>query len=325
MRIACRRGKNNRDRSLSRSIVGASLTELLIASLLIGFTTALIGELVVTTTIAAMKLSNKSTLLGSAKVSTERIVNDIQMARSVGDYYGLNNGVAETIAFPNPSNPLFGTTGSLVGSSGAPDSSQPVLLSAQCLILQQPVLFWDKQNYPGEPTFDPDAQQSRLNGFPIRIKANEFSDGVPSVALENLDTVVYQVVPDTSRTGEYVLQVSRFSGYHDPTIQTHYESPINPPVPIASGIIGPKPLNDPSALPQVFRYLTRTVNGTRELTSAELATDNNIKYIAGVAIDLEFKKSDVSSQSDINAPNIGVHNEAFLKSNRLHVTNFYDD
>lgn len=309
-----------------RSIIGASLTELLIASLLIGFTTALIGELVVTTTLASIKNNNQSTLLGSAKISTERLLYDIQMARSVGDYYGLANGIAEPITFPNASNPLFGSTGHLVGSPGAPNLGQPIQLSAQCLILQQPMIYWAKENSPAESTYDPDAQQSGLNGFPIRIKPNQFDDGIPALALENLDTVIYQIVPDITRPGEYLLQVLRYQGYtEDPTLNTHYEPAINPAQTLASGIIGPKPIGDPTGAPQVFRYLTRTVAGTRELTATELANDNNIKYINGVAIDLEFKKSEVSSTgTDVNSSSLGVHNEAFLKGNRLHVTNYND-
>ncbi len=304
-----------------RSAVGVSLTELLIASLFIGLTTALIGELVVTTTLASVKCNNQSSLLGSAKVSTERLVSDIEMARSIGDYYGLSNGTSEPIDFPNPSNPLYGTTGFLSGFPGAPVLDQPFHLGSQCLILQQPIIYWAKENHPMEPTFDPNAQSSPLNGFPVRIRANAYSSGAPPVAVENLDTVIYQVVPD-SRPGEFLLQVLRIPGYSDPSVNTHYEGAIYPAATVASGIIGPKPIDNPSGVPQVFRYLTRTASGIRELSTAELADDNNIKYVVGVAIDLEFKKSTISSSAtDANSQNIGIHNEAFIKGNRLKLVN----
>lgn len=308
-----------------RTIVGASLTELLIASLLIGFTTALVGELVVTTTIASVKNNNQSTMLGTAKVCGERLTNDIQMARAVGDYYGQNNPTSEVNMFPNPSNPLYGSGGMQPqgGWPSAPWTGHPYVLNGQCLILQQPVTYCAKENSPQESTYNPNAPESHLNGIPIRIKANQISAGLPSETIEDLDTVVYQIVADQARPGEYLLQMARFPGYHDPAINTHYESAVNPPQTVATGIIGPKLPGNPTAPPEVFRYLKHDPTyGIVEMTSAELNDDNMAEHIAGIGIDLEFKKSEIASSStDTNARNIGVHTEAFLKNNRLVLRN----
>lgn len=317
----------NRRLEFYRNFVGASLTELLIASLLIGFTTALVGELVVTTTMASIKNNNQSNMFGSAKVTGERLINDIQAARCVGDYYGMTNPTPEPNYFPSPSNPLYGS-GGMQPEGGwpiAPWPNNPYQLSAQCLILQQPVFYCAKENNSQEPTYNVNAPQSHLNGFPMRIKENQITDGVPSAPVENLDTVVYQVVPDTARPGEYVLQMARFPGYRDPLSHTHYEPTVNPPQTIATGIIGPRLPGDPTAPPQIFRYMRHDPNppdySMRVLTADELNDDTNDKTISAIAIDLEFKRSETAGATNANSQNLGVHTEAFLKNNRLTLWN----
>lgn len=312
-----------------RRLVGASLTELLIASLLIGFTTALVGELVVTTTTASVKNNNQSNMLGTAKVCGERLMSDIQLARCVGDYYGQTNPTSELNTFPNPSNPLYGSGGMQPdgGWPSAPWPSYPYQLGAQCLIVQQPVFYCAKENSTQEPTYNPNAPQSHLNGFPMRIKGSQITDGVPSAPVENLDTVVYQVVADSAKPGEYILQMARFPGYRDPLSNTHYEPAVNPPQTIATGIVGPKLPGDPTGPPHVFKYIKHDPTyGVTELSDAELLDDLQAKHIAGVAIDLEFKKSESTSTSaTADTQNLGVHTEAFLKNNRLVLRNNGDD
>lgn len=299
-----------------RSFVGASLTELLIASLLIGFTTALIGEIVVTTTVASVKNNNQATVLGTAKVCSDRLINDIQMARAVGDFYGPGT------SFPSLNNPIYSISG-MQPEGGWPTTwpAHPFKLSGQCLVLQHPVIYCAKENSPKEPLYNPAALQSPKNGFPIRIKPDQISPGLPDgKAIENLDTLVYQLVPDTTRPNEYVLQMARFPGYNDPSLDTHYEAPVNPPQTVASRIIGPKQPGNSTSPPEIFRYLEYdTGYGIRQLTPAQLE-DADISELIGVAIDLEFKKSEASAANG-DSQSFGLHTEAYLKNNRLTLRN----
>lgn len=167
---------------------------------------------------------------------------------------------------------------------------------AQTLIIQQPVFYKDSSN--------PDNPQ---NGFPVKA-----SDGS-----ELLNTVVYKVVQDPTNPTEYLLQVAKFVSPTSewPASNPNYQvrTPIDTPITILRGVVGPKDPFDPSKPPQVFQYIeSKWDNATSRYTTALVKSDAH-PLIGGVTVDLEVKRG---SDDKKYATTFGSHTEAFLKFNR---------
>lgn len=74
------------------------------------------------------------------------------------------------------------------------------------MIVQQSALFLDSRNDPlNQLQYDSGAAQNRLNGLPTMLDSAAPEPDL-NFNTENLETVIYMLVPDTRRTGEYLLQ-----------------------------------------------------------------------------------------------------------------------
>lgn len=302
---------------------GTSLTELLMSVILLGFSMAIVGELAFVSTRGTIRNTNKTDGLATARTALDRISTDVRHARCFGDHYA-NTG--ERMTFPSTTNPLYSKAVPQGGWPAAPWQPIPMAMSESCLIIQIPVMFLDPVNDQSNPQYNPLAAENPRNGFPIMLPKT--TSGALS-DLENLDTVIYQVVPDPARSGEFQIQVARFPGAKINGLSTSYQSTINPPQTILKGLIGPKANGSAATdLPQVFSYLGRAPIGspTGSPKMNKLALSNQVlPNILGVGIDLEIKKAGATtSDGDGKDPQyLGIHSEAFMRANRnLTLNNF---
>jgi prepilin-type N-terminal cleavage/methylation domain-containing protein len=303
-----------------RTSRGYTLTELLVTSLLIGITTAVIGELVVLNTFAIWKTTNKSEAINATRWAIERISADVRKARCVGDHYA--SAVADLNQFPaDNGNPLYSSS---PPPGGWPWSGQPYLLSPQCLVLQLPVFFENTSN-----------QADPRNGFPSMIPAQALNTGVPATNVENLETVIYQVTQDPLIPSEYMLQVVRlpgapiynYTGSSAPPypIEQAASLAVNPPQTLVRGVVGP--LVNGGSIPSVFSYYTTTTGGQPTLLPQTTPVSSSlVPSISGIAIDLEVKKPTGDSATTANLPyqeTVATHAEAAMRYNRkVQLTNF---
>jgi hypothetical protein len=314
---------------------GASLTELLIATVLIGVSIAALGEMTGLSTKFATRFLNRTNAIDSAKVALGRIAVDVRAAKAFGDFYG---GYATNL-FPSDDNPFYKVA--IPPPSGWPsswstsfDPAPPYSLNGRYLILQQPILYLDKKNDPGTPAYSSGSPQNSLNGFPIMYKPGDTMENNPpfnatTTNIQNLDTVIYAIVPDTLKPGEYQLQMARFPGAAITSLPiavppSSYRSAINPPQVVVSGIIGPLGL-DPSGPPEIFSYYAKSSSGKLVTILGKDINASNAASVIGVKVDMEFKKPDsANNASETYSQYYGVHNEVFLRSNKnLVLRNYY--
>jgi hypothetical protein len=306
---------------------------MLVTCLLLGLTIAVIGELVVLNTLATWKTTNRSDAINATRWAVERISADVRKARCVGDHYAKAPG--ELNQFPAYSgNPLYAT---VIPSGGWPWGGAPYFLSPQCLILQLPVLFEDTTPFTGS--------SNPRNGFPSMIPAFALGNGLPLTNVENLETVIYQVVADPQIPGEYMLQVARLPGAPIYNYTTAAQPPysveqlgcspqvgpplVNPPQTLVRGIIGP--LVSGSTTPAIFSYyamstgIPPTPTLLQPAQQTPVVSSALVPSVTGIAIDLEVKKP----ANDANSPQlpyqetVANHAEAALRYNKnVSLTNF---
>lgn len=324
-------------KSKSRNQSGVTIMEMVVASVLMGLTLSVIGELVYLNTYSATKVTNQADALSDARTALDHIASDVRAARAFGDFYA---GPANRNQFPGDgNNPLFGAGQAPSGGwPPAPWTGQPYYLSTQCLIVQQPVLFEDPQNDPTSPSYSAAAQINPQNGFPCMIAANSLGPSSPPSDMEDLDTVIYQVVADPNRAGQYLLQVMRLPG-QPPTdfsagspgtpLISSTRSLINPPQTVLRGIIGPLDPANPGAPPNVFHYYPPYQQGTPPgaiiTGSQNPVPSSSVPSLTGVGIDFEIQKPDSSSSNPaaVNPQILPIHGEAFMRSNtNIILTNF---
>lgn len=309
-------------RTRTRSARGFSITELLMSTFIFAFSIAIIGELSVVSTLGTLRTTNKVDGLAQARSAANRICDDVRHATAFGDYYGRD---AERLNFPSPTNPIY--NGGRLPTGGYPVAPWPanIRLNESTLIIQSPVSYLDPLNDPTSASYSSGAAENPLNGMPIMLPKGNF-DGVsdPPANMLNLDTTIYSVVPDTTRTGEFLLQVARFPGAAitspAPGFQTSYKGYINPPQTILKGIIGPKaPGAVESDLPQVFSYLARTQKPGAASTFSKVAPSfSTVNDIQGVAFDVEVRNTGNSSTTSTGnlTQFIPLHDESYIRSNR---------
>lgn len=280
-----------------------SIIELVVASVLVGFALSVVGELVVLNTFASTKLTNKTDGQIGCSRAIRRIAEDIRQARVIGNIYatnGSNNYASGTDPGVDPS--LIAPTG---GFPAAPWPPVPYKLGPQTLIVQQPVLYSDSSN-PANP----------LNGFPIRLLQGSISTSpaVPAVAMECVDTLIYQLLPDPDVAGQYILQVARFPGLQQvPGNRT--KPALNPPQTVLKGVVGPIDPANPGP-PAIFQYLT----SPQETAPISTPTAQQASTITGVSVRLEVKIP--NSINGANPEIAAEHAEAYLKNSRhLRITN----
>ncbi|MBA4026939.1 MAG: hypothetical protein C0473_01720 [Cyanobacteria bacterium DS3.002] len=305
-----------------RTSNGISLTELLMSILLLGFSLAIIGELAVVSTIGTIRTTNKTDGLAAARAAIDRISSDVRQARAFGDYYAKSS---ERLSFPSTTNPLYATGAPLGGWPNPPWQTIPMVMSDTCLILQLPVVYLDPQNDPTNSLYNPAAAENPRNGFPVMLPKSYTISSQND--LENLDTVIYQVVPDPARPNEFLIQVARYPGAKLSTLNIAYKPLINPPQTILKGLVGPRPLGSAdSVLPSVFSYLGRnaiTNHPTNGKISKVALSTTTLPTVLGITIDMDIKKAGITTTAgDGKDPQyFGIHNEVFMRSNRNLILN----
>ncbi len=301
--------------------------EMLITTVIFGVVTTMVGELVASNAMANAKLNNKIDGLSTARFGVEKICSDVRAARGFGDLYaatGLRHKFPDSIH-----NPFF--TG--ITQSGTwrqkwpPPAPLPSTfeLGNQCLIVQQSALFLDSRNDPlNQLQYDSGAAQNRLNGLPTMLDSAAPGTGL-NFNTENLETVIYMLVPDTRRTGEYLLQRIFLPGVDVPqTSCTNMQlREIFVPQTVVSGIVGP--IDQASGQPIIFRYVAQQLSGSIPEIVSESQIANKLSIINGVLIDMEIRKPDASSLStsqlaqsqDVQfTQRTAIHVEAYKRSRK---------
>lgn len=310
----------------TRNRRGISLFEVSVSSLIFAGILLLVGELVSLNVLASVKLNSKAEGLTAARFATESIAADIRSAIGYGDLYASNQGTSLRNEFPCSTNPFI--TDSKAWAPNWPPSI-PVAwnytqkLSADTLIIQRPAIFIDKRNDPRSASnYSPGFSANRLNGIPTKF-------AVGSSQLENLETVIYKLFPDTQRPGEYKLYKAVLSGNDESTAgQTDFNSHnmVTEPVLIVRGIVGPLDPANLNGTPNIFRYMkwSRTQNAKVEFAASPFVDPKEVSAIYGVSVDLEIRRPDAGSGSTTDpkfVTRIGIHTEA---TNRVRRAIFYE-
>lgn len=299
-----------RFRRFSYRADGATITELLVATVLIGVSMAALGEIMGLMSIMAGRANNRVAALESARNAISRMASDIRAARSFGDFYAENDSDRNT--FPCNNNPVYGPGKIAVSNS-------PYKLSSHTLILQIPVFY-------NSSTDDPSS--TKYNIFPLSFKSDSVTSAPiaappPAQSVENVDTVIYDIVSDGTADG-WTLEMKRFPGAYISSFpsgmqQSNYKNLVDSPSQrVSGGIVGPKSRTGDS-YPVNFKYYGRTIAGKTYQIDPN-ALDGNpalVNKIVGVGINFEIKKSNaVSSAGSFHDQQIGVHDEVFIRANR---------
>ncbi len=275
------------NRNPKRSESGVSLTELLIGTLLMGVTLAVLAEFMAGLTTASAKLTNQFDAQLVLRNAITRIRADVRAARSIGDCYST----VPSNTFPGPGNWLYQTPPS--GGWPIDWGSTPYQLNAQTLVLQVPAVH---DGITGDG----------LNGFPLKISSQTLVNGMPAPSdMEDLDTIVYKVIQDPTNSSVASLQVAVFPGF------AHAGKGINPPQTLVRGIIGPK-TGSGTGIPDVFSYLEKNP----AFQTNKNPTDPS--KINGVRIDLEVRRPISSAEGSSKfQKNASAHAEVFSRWNRM--------
>ena len=287
---------------VKRRAAGMSVLELLVSTVVLFASMAVLSELAVLIISAVMNTTNKVTGMEAARAAMNRISSDVRQARAVGDYYGVG---PDKLNFPAATDPLYGVT-----PPPLPTSWRPMTLGSTVLILQIPVTYED-----------PIDSQNPANGLPIVLPKDHLGTAIPPANTENLDTVVYEVIADTNRPGEYLLQVARYPGAQLTQLTSNSSKAIMPPQTILKGLVGPMAGVNGST-PSVFSYLAPQNSVLPYAKTSNPPTD--AESIRGVGIDIEIKNTGRAiTEGDGRFPQyLGMHTEAFLRTNTsITVTN----
>lgn len=297
----------------AKRLRGATITELLVVSLLMTFSLAVLGEAMGLLTLTSSKFSNKANAIDVARNAIRKISADVRQSRFIGDYFGDSYLAGEKRKFPSSQNPIYGSVGAIpVPAGGWPWGTVPYILSSDCLIIQIPMSYLDRRNDPNDGLYNKDLEQNPLNGFPFIFKPNSTEKYL------NLTTVVYKVVASPSDPNSFQLQVARFPGYPmtlDPSVEpTSYPLSITePPQVVVTDLIGPMNSAE-STLPVVFTFYRKVGGALVKVLNSELDDPAIVNSIIGVGIDMEFSKS--AAKTDKNSQKLGIHTESFSRSNR---------
>ncbi|MBX3073898.1 hypothetical protein KF913_08225 [Candidatus Obscuribacterales bacterium] len=149
------------------------------------------------------------------------------------------------------------------------------------------------------------------------------SDDPSSIAMNGFTlpghcAVVYEVVPDPERSGEFMIVCSTRKSLQNAadeavTSRSRVDDQI-----IVKGIVGPMDINNPSALPKVFSYVAKNpIHSDRlDLVIDSVLYDQSVANgLAGVAIDLEMKRGNLGSTLTEFPTDkfVAVHSEVCLR------------
>ncbi|MBX9669494.1 MAG: hypothetical protein K2X93_17865 [Candidatus Obscuribacterales bacterium] len=279
--------KTTRRRAVRRSTRnsrGLSLTELLLGSLLLGVSLAVVAELMALCVMANVKLTRQFDAQAAARIAVDRIKRDVRMAQSI-------------------------QTEITIDKDNYP--SEIKRLTAQKLILHMPIHYLDKRNDPVDSQYSPGSALNPLNG----------------ITLKGYYEVVYDLVADSQRPGEFVLQMTcekNELGPVDETCSYRKEVLRTNPQRIVSGIIGPLEVNAATGSPpRIFSYISKRPNTSiypgrlDMLKDVALVNTSAVRGISLVGVDLEVKRTDVDAQtaesSTVLDKTLGVHAEVGLR------------
>lgn len=287
-----------------RSTSGATLTELLVASVLLGISMAAIGDVMGLMTLMAGRVNNRASVVDSERIVVNRIASDVRSARKFGDGYGK---LGERYQFPSSDNPFYG-----VGKISV--NNAPYFLSSHTLILQTPTFY-----------SSPDSSNEKYNIFPMAFRPTDtttapISASPPTEKIENRETVIYDVIP-SAVAGKWDIVMKKLPGAFitsaptglQPTIFRQYID--SPAQVIATGITGPLSRNG-ETYPVVFQYLRKSSTGKIvRVDPAQLNVPGTVDTILGVGINIEMKKPSSNVQQTTTEQQIGLHSEVFLRTN----------
>lgn len=303
----------------SRSNSGASLVELLVATLVMSFVASGILGLTYLNWKTNQRIENKTDGATAARQTIDRIAYEIRQARSVGDYYGVvqpptlrvvddlnGNDVTTDIQvfhgenlpageveagtltlsspqFPAPGNPQYDTNNATI-SGWLDGQAAPYTLGNNCLILQEPIFT--------------------ATGFPRAYNAGS------QQPIECLDTWVYKIVPDTrpDHPNEFILQCAGFPG---PGSTMPANLRLRPQT-LLTGITGPM---GPNNVPRIFQFLEASSQDPIDTVQWD-----RVKDISGLLVHLEIRRQ----QASANANQVGgqqayvaFKQEIYLRNNSL--------
>jgi hypothetical protein len=294
---------------MTRQPSGTTITELIVASILLAYVFAVVGELVVATTFANTRLTNCVDGVNGANLFLRHLSEDVRTAQTFGSIYSLPQNANY---FPDTANPND-VSAALVPFWGGWPTSWPTIpyqLRPKCLVLQQPAFYGNPQN----PSTSP------LEGAPLIIPQKSFSTTNPKMNIQYVDTVVYYVLPDPQSPGQFMIQRARFSGYLPPTFSpsdTQLRQLINPPQTVLRGVVGPLNSSDPtdSTTPAVFQYLfpQKSPPPPPYFGQVAIPSADQVESLVGVSVNVEVETPIPSNGSKIH--HVGCHAEAFLRAN----------
>ncbi len=271
-------------RRATRNARGLSLTELLLGSLLLSVSLAVVAELMALCVMANVKLTRQFDAQAAARTALDRIKRDVRMAQSL-------------------------QTEITIDKDNYP--SEQKRLTAQKLILHLPIHYLDKRNDPMDSQYAAGTPLNPLNG----------------ITLKGYYEVVYDIVADPQRSGEFIVQMTCEKseiGAADETCSYRKEVSRTSPQRIVSGVIGPLEMNAATGSPpRVFSYISKRPNTSNYpgrldmLKDVALVNASAVRGISLVGIDLEVKRTDLDTQSTesstIMDKTLGVHAEVGLR------------
>lgn len=279
--------KTNR-RNNRRSKSGVSLTELMVSSILLGVSLAVVAELMSLAVLADTKLNKQFDAQTALRIALSRIKQDVRIAKKV---------VYSTPEFPGE------------------------VSNAQTLILHLPVYFLDKKNDPRSTEYVQSAPQNPLNGIPLWGR----NFNVPSEKqISGYDAVMYKIVRNTEQANSNDFKIEVSQRYQINAVldsSSSHRQEIYPPETLAKGIIGPLAVDaGPDSVPKVFTFLSyRQDPANADIPKVSLIQESllaaQIDGTAGIGIDLEIRKT-LSSASEVQLASESVrasHTEVFLK------------
>ena len=268
-----------------RDIRGMSLVEMLTTILLMGIIAAAITDIAVTQNVIAFRTFNKIDALTNARRVASFIERDIHNASFIGDQSNSTN----QNEYPGP--PTY-------------------TLSGQTLILQLPI-FYSPSATGGIPAI-PTSFTTALP--PVIINGTTYN---PTTTFWNVDTIIYQVVGDTSRpgTGQFVLQKTVLPGLHP---AGYASAPIATSQTVLAGIVGPQDLTLPTdatagtSPPAVFGYLSKQIP---LYVSQPPSTPPSAANINGVSVNLEVFSNASTKRIDLTPRSMAFRTEAYVRGN----------
>lgn len=285
-----------------RSQTGFSLVELLVVTIIMLFVSTAIFGMLISNSGVQRKLENKVDAIDSIRLVADRIGKDVRMGRSFGDIYGVaqngvnNNmilGAAGDNLFPATNDPLWSGAGAPAGwPAGMP---WPATLSTQTIIVQIPL-------------FD-------ANGFALGLHAGQGSPPVLAAMdpQDDMETHIYQVVPDQARVGEYILQLWIFPGVAAGAPVTNPPGPVLGPYILAKGIVGPTSGN---GTPEIFQLVDKLNANGGPVDPATVAPADQVRY-SGLVVNMEVRKYNSSATSAIGNEVVPIKFETYLRNNRM--------